>query len=227
MIRGHTDIAANALANLVFATFVDFPWQKRIRDRRSGRADKIEYAALDLADHFIRRCKATDTNYGFRGQRLYETVPRFLRPLFAEPRRCSLYGPARRFDIPQIREVRQHRDDLVGFGLKRLAGDLEQIIGAESHGYGTGLADCLLHFLDDLAHESYAILQAAAVFVSTLIHPRQQELVRAKTHAGIDVYDVKAGGSCTLRRIDMPAAKLAYILPVHRSGFCQADPARV
>ena len=125
VIAGHTDIAANTFADFVFATFIDFVWQEWIRDRRPRRADEIENAALDLTDHHVRRCKTTDTDDGLRRQWFDEIVNWFLRAFFGKSSGCGFSNPARRLHVPQVRDVRQHRDDLVGFRRKRVSGQLK------------------------------------------------------------------------------------------------------
>ena len=53
-VARHADVAADALANVVDAAFLDLLWQKRIGDRRSRGANHVQYAAPDLIDHRIR-----------------------------------------------------------------------------------------------------------------------------------------------------------------------------
>src|SRR6202140_4833058 len=55
-----TDVAADALADVLLAALVDFPGEKRIRDRGSRRADQIEHAASDLTDHGVRGGETAD-----------------------------------------------------------------------------------------------------------------------------------------------------------------------
>ena len=54
---------------------------------------------------------------------------------------------------------------------------------------------------------------------SALVQPRQKELVRPETHAGIDIDNVEPGGPRSQRRSAVPAPEICNISLVHGAGL--------
>src|SRR5690348_5055599 len=67
-----TDVAADALADVLLAAALDLHRQKRVGDRRARRTDEVEYAAPDLPDHCIGGGESPNAYHGLAGDFLHE-----------------------------------------------------------------------------------------------------------------------------------------------------------
>src|SRR5208283_4776941 len=62
------DVAADALANVFQPSFADLVRQERIGDGGARRADQIDDAALELAEHAVGRSESPDAHDRLAGE---------------------------------------------------------------------------------------------------------------------------------------------------------------
>src|SRR5262252_1609521 len=72
------DVAADALADVLLAAGVDLHRQEGIGDRGARRADEVEHAAPDLADHGVGGGEAADPDHGLARDFLHEVDGRLV-----------------------------------------------------------------------------------------------------------------------------------------------------
>src|SRR5690606_24922707 len=77
---GDADVAADALANVLVATFLDLLGNERVRDRRTGEAEDIEAAFANARGHVVRTGFAADAQHGHLGNALAIVGPVALVP---------------------------------------------------------------------------------------------------------------------------------------------------
>ena len=212
------DVAADAFADLGFASFADLAWQERVGDRWSRAADEVQHAAPDLRDHGVGRGEAPDADHRLPGQRFDEVDDR-LMAAFAGEARCRAVGWAGvHLDVEKVRHIGEQFDQLMSFRRLVAAGPPAQFLEADPQRDAAIGADGVLGDLDHLAHEAHPVLDRAAIGVGTVIVFRQQELVAEIAHSGIDIDDVEAGGARLARGFGLAAQHLPYVGLVHRLG---------
>src|SRR3979411_2507688 len=86
VIAGHTDVASDALADVVDVPVLDLSRQEGVGDGGTGGARHVEDSAPDLRPYGVRRRKAADTDHGFGSDGLYESDEFFLKPFGRETR---------------------------------------------------------------------------------------------------------------------------------------------
>ena len=89
----HTDVAADALADVLDPPLTDLVGQEGIGDRRPGAADDIEHPAPQLADHGIGRGKAPHAQNRLVRDLLDEAGEGFLKALGVVARRAAVALP--------------------------------------------------------------------------------------------------------------------------------------
>src|SRR3546814_21118050 len=72
LVAGDADVAADALADVVDAAFLDLLRQEGIGDGRARSADHVHDALLYHPHHGVRRGVAADSYTRLAGQRLHE-----------------------------------------------------------------------------------------------------------------------------------------------------------
>ena len=216
VVAADADVAADAFADVFEPAFLDLPGQERIGDRRPRRADHVEHAALDLRDHGVGRGEAADADDGLGGQRLHEGDELLLVALLREARAVGIELPVADVDVPQVRQLGQHRDHVARLALRRDAVRPHHLVGREPHRDAAGVADRVLGILDHLAEQPHAVLQAAAIFVGAGVAAALQEVHgQRQVMPGIDVDDIVSGLARADRRLAVPAAEVADVLAVH------------
>lgn len=145
-----------------------FIGQERIGDRGPCRSNQIKHASLDLTNHGVGRGKPADTDHGFIGQLLYKINVALLIAFAAKTRRQGVVLPVRNIDIPQIRQIRQQTDDVLGLGhfQSRIA---QQLVYRKAEGNGAIVTDSLLDILQYFTGQTNSIFQAAAVFIAAMV----------------------------------------------------------
>src|SRR5258708_1386012 len=116
-----TDIAADALANILLAALVDLLRQKRIGDRGARPTDQIQDAAFDLRNHAVRRGEAPHADDGLPGNLFDELYDRLVAAFAGESRRRAVSWARVHLDVPKIRHISQQLDDFMRFGGSALA----------------------------------------------------------------------------------------------------------
>ena len=214
-ITRDADVTADALADVVNAPLLDLLGQERVGDGRARRADEIEHATLDLADHGVGGGEPAHADHRLGRHLLDESDVGLLRSLGHEARGARVVRPVGDIDIPQIRQLGQHFHDLAAFALTGDALGPQQLVDGEPHRHRAAVADGLFGVFDQLANEPHPVLQAASVLVATLVVAVRQELEGQIAVPGIDVDDVEPSLAGTRRRLDVPPPELADVLLVH------------
>ena len=94
----------------------------------------------------------------------------------------------------------------------------QELVHREAHDHGAGVADRVLRVLDQLAEESRAILQRAAVLVGAMVPPPLEEVHRqAQVVRSVHVHEVEPRALAAHRRLAMPAPVLADVVLRHRA----------
>ena len=200
--------------------------QERVGDRGAGGADHVEDAAADLRHHGVGRGEAADADHGLRGQLLHEGDVLFLVALVGEAGGDGVIVPVADVDVPQVRQLGQHRHDVAPFAGAGDAVFAQQLVDGEAHGDGAAVADGLLGVLDDLAQQPHAVLQAAAILVRALVAPLLQEMHgQREVVPGIAIDDVEADLPGAQRGGAMPAAIVADVRLVHGARLHRRIPA--
>ena len=208
---GNTDVATDALANVLFATLVDFSGQKRISNRGARCPDEVENPSADLRHHRIGRCEAAHSYHGPRRQALDEIDDRLVTALRGKARRRTIRRTRVHFHIPQIRNFGEQFDDFVRFRARTLALTGTKLLKTDSQRHRARVADRIAGHLKEFAHQPHPIGNAAPIRIRAPIPFGQQELVRQVAHAGVHIDDVEAGPARAQRRRPMPAAKGADV----------------
>ena len=212
---GDADVAADALANLVFAALVDLARQKRVGDGRTRAADKIQDAAFDLRHHDVRRGEAADADHRLLGDLLDEVDDGFVAALGCEARRRAIGGTRIHLHVPEIGNLAEQRHDLVRFRRQVLARFAAQFFQADAQRHAALVADGVAGDFQELAHQSDAVLDGTAVAVGPMIVFGQQEFIGQIPHAGIDVHDVEAGLHGAPCAGGLPLQEIADIAGIH------------
>ena len=111
MLPCNTNVTADTLADFIKTPLLNLLGQERIGNRRPRRADHVQHAAPNLADHGIGRGEPTDPHYGFRSDLLDECDIAFLPTLLAKTRANRIILPIAEVDVPQVRELSQQLND--------------------------------------------------------------------------------------------------------------------
>ena len=97
------------------------------------------------------------------------------------------------------------------------AGLAGQFIDRKAQRHRAPVADRILGVFQQLAHESYAVFQTAAVFVAATVAPAGDEMKRQRqVMARIHIHDVEADGARAQRRLAMPPADIGDVALGHR-----------
>ena len=209
------DVAADALANILLATLVDFSRQKRISDGGARGADEIENAAANLRDHGVGRCEAADPDDGPRRQALDEINDRFMTGFGGEARRRAIGRARIQFDVPQVRDLGEQLNDFVCFGGGALALAAAKFLETDAQRHRARIASRIAGYVKQFAYQAHPIGNAATIRIRASIPFGQQELVRQVAHTGVHVDDVEPGALGAARRIKLPAAQIGNIGRVH------------
>ena len=174
VVAGHTDIAPYAFADVIDVSALDFFGQKGVRDGGAGGADQVQNPAPNLRHHGVGRSEAADADHGLGRHRLDEAHEFFLIAFGRESRSHRVIGPVADIDVPEIRQLREHCDDLAAFVLGTDAVGASQFIDGEAHGDGAIATYGLLGVLDQFPQQARTVDQAPAVFVAALVMPALQ-----------------------------------------------------
>ena len=169
-----TNITADAFADIVGTTLFDLFRQERIGDRGPRRADEIDDAALDLADHGIRRGKAADRHHRFGGHRFDVSHVGLERGFLDEPRGPHFIRIVGDVDVPQVGKLGQQPQHVAALAMHRLAVLANPFVGGESDRDGAGVAHRLFRLLDQFANQTRAVFQRTAILVGAGIEARRQ-----------------------------------------------------
>ncbi len=218
LVARDTDVAADALANVVEPAFLDLARQERIGDRRPCGADEIEHALADERGHVIGRGVAADADHRLAGQALDEGDVGLLIPFFGEARRRAVVLPGADIDVPQIGQVGEHGDDVPPLPVAGDAVRTQQLVDGDPHADGAGIADRVLRVLDQLAQQPGPVLETAAVLVDAMVVAPRQEMHRQREIvAGIDIDEVEPGLARVQGGAAMPKPIVADVVLVHRT----------
>ena len=223
LVPADTDIAADALPDILDAAFTDFVGEKWVGDRRPRRADQVNYPATDGCDHRFRGGIPSNSHHRLAGEGFYEGNIAVLETLFIEPGCARVVIPITDIDIPQVGGFCQHRHDIVPFPLVGDALLPEQLIHRQAYRHSAGVPNRFLCIFDQLTQEADAVLQAAAIFVRAVIIAAQQKMHRqGQVVTGIAVDDIKSGSFCTDGSLAVPDPDVSDIRFVHPAGLAGA-----
>ena len=204
MPAGDADVAADALADVLLTALVDLVWKKRIGDRRPGRADQIQHATANLADHAVGRSEATHADHGLAGDLLDEVDDRLVTALGCKPRRGAVGWGRIQLHVPEVRDVGKQLDHLVGLGCRHLAGARAELLEAYAQRDRATASNRIARHFEQFAHDSHPIAHRAAIGIRTLIPLGYQKFVRQIAHAGVDVHNVEPGAARLARCFALP-----------------------
>jgi len=221
VVATDTYIAADAFANFLGAPLFNLLGQERIGNRRAGRPDQVQYATANQRHHGVRRSEAADAHHGLAGQRLEPQQEGLLVTLPGKARRHAVIGPIGDIDVPQVRQVRQHREDFGTFALAAEAvGHL--LIHRQADRYGTPITHCVASVFNQLAQQAHTVFQRTAVFVGTPVIAWREEMERhAQVVAGVHIDDVETrlpGAQCggSMQGAQLPDIGMAHGPSLHR-----------
>jgi hypothetical protein len=181
-IAGNTDVAPDALADVLGTVLLDFLGQERVGDGGARRADQVEHTAADSRDHGVRRGIAPHAHHRF-GVASDEGVI-FLEAFLFEARGGRVIRPIADVHVPQVGQLRQHRHHIVAFAVVGDAIFAEQLVHGKAHRHGAAVADGFVSILNQLAQEAGAVLEAAAVLVRAVVGAPHDELHRQRETMG-------------------------------------------
>ena len=146
-----------------------------------------------IRDHDVGAGEAADADDGLVAEVADTLDQRFLRRLLLEARRAGAILPGAVREIPEIRQVAVHLDELahLGIGKAKLADRfVERDAQRESH----RVADRVAHIGDHLAGKARTVFQAAAVFVRPLVGGAAQEVLEdAEAMRAVETDQIEAG----------------------------------
>ena len=210
------DVAADALADLVFSAFIDLVRQEGVGNGGASASDQVDNTLIHHAQHAVRRGKAPYADYRLVRQLLHVVDRGFEPPLLDEARRAHLEGVVVECHVPQIRKVLQDFDRCPR--LFDIAGTVSSLSSRESDRHTALVTDRFLGVLKHLADQAHAVRQGAAVLVGPRV-VRMQELRQQVPVTGVHVDDVVAGFHSADRSVAVPLAKLADIGLAHLDGL--------
>ncbi len=206
-----TDVAADTFADILNAALFDLLRQERISDGRTRRTDHVLRATADNLRHGIGRSETAHGDNWFAGHGFGAGDVWHQGAFFHKPRIAHFDIVIRAGQIPQIRQVGQHGEGVIGFAVIQ--------IDAEPCSNGGFSGDGFQGFFDQFAHQSHAVLQGTAIFIRTRVGQRVEEFRQQIAMRRIDINDVKSGGDRTFRGITVPFAQVANILFVDLAGL--------
>ncbi len=214
-VAGDADVAADALADLLEPALLDLHRQERVGDRRPRGPDQVEHAVPDEPDHRVGRGEPADAYDGLRGE-LLEAAEVLLGPgLVPEPRGDRVVLPEADHEVPDVRELAEQAEQLLGLALAD-AGLALQLVDDEAAGDRRAPLALLTRLLEHLAEEASAVLERAAVLVGAVVPARREEVLqRRQAVGGIDVDDVVARLERTAHRLPVAAAQVADVVAAH------------
>ena len=128
-------------------------------------------------------------------------------------------------DVPQVRQLGQHRDDIVTFAIMGDAARAQQFVDGQTYRDGATVAHGVLGFLDQFAQQAHAILERAAVFVGAIVAASHQELHRhGHAVAGVAIHDVEPGAPGAQRRLPVPRRTLRMSFLSIRRDWTGSQP---
>ncbi len=140
--------------------------------------------------------------------------------LCGEPGGGRVVAPIRHVDVPQVRKLGEHPDDL---GRLSIVGDPhrpDQLVHGQPYRHGAVAADGIAGVLDQLAQEPRTVAEASAVLVGPVVVPPRQQLHRqCESVRCIAVDDVEARVPRTQRSCSVPAPDVGEVSPSHRPGL--------
>ena len=215
VVARHTDVAADAFADVVEPAFFDLSRQEGICNGRACRTDDVDHAAAQLRDHGVGRGETTDADHGLAGGLLDEIDEGFLGAFAAEARGQRVVVPGRYIHVPQVGQLGQHRHDVARLGQLDAAG-AEHFFGGETQGDAAAVADGVAGVLEQFAQQPHAVFQRTAIFVGALVAAALQEVHgQRQVVGGVHVHDVHARLHAAHGRFAVPAAVVADVGLVH------------
>ena len=191
-VAGDAHVAADALADVLEPALLDLPRQERVGDRGARRADQVEHALLDEADHRVRRREAPDPDDRLRRELLQPGEVRLGPRLLAEARGERVVRPVADHQVPHVGQLADELEERVGLAALDPARAVELVDDDAARDRRAAVA-FLQRVLEHLAQEARAVLEHAAVFVRTKVRaPREEVLQRAQPVRRVDVDEVVA-----------------------------------
>ena len=212
------DVAADAGPHVVEAAFLDLLRQERVRDRRAGAADYVQFAVADDLGHLLGIGEAADAQHRFFRVLLDDFLPRNLVTLAVETRRTGILAPFRDvadLDVPDVDQIVGQLDELDPVDLDLDTGGAIERVDGEARGDGAVVPDGVLHLLQGLDPEPGAVLERAAILVGPLVVVGRQELHRQIGMAAVDVDDIETGIARAQGGIDIILLDLTDVVVVH------------
>jgi hypothetical protein len=163
-------------ADLVDPALFDLLRQEGICDRGPGRADHVQNAAPDLADHGIRGGEPTDPDDGLRRHPLHEGDIGLLAAFFAETGGHRVVLPVAHVDVPEVRDLGENFDDLAPLAVRGDALRAHELVDGQADCDRTAVADRILGLLEDLAKQANPVFEGTAVFVAALVSAGLKEM---------------------------------------------------
>ena len=214
-IARDADVAADTLADVLEAPLGHLSREEGVGDGGPRAADQIDDALLDDGDHAVRRRIAADADDRLRGELLDAFDEGFLPSLLAEAGRLAVVLPAGEANVPEVRDLRDETDHVLGLGLLQPV-RAAKLVHREATGNGAAVAHRLLGVDQELLEEPHAVLERAAVFVGAVIElPGEEVMQEAQPVAGIHIDQVVTRSPGAKRRRLVPAADVADVLLVH------------
>ena len=190
-------VAADALADVVEAAFLDLIGQEGVRNRGPGGADDVRLAGGNDLCHVVGAGHAADAEHRHVGDALHVLDPGLLVVGLVEARRARVLAPlgdVADVDVPKVDHplLGRELDELEAVVADLDALGAVQRVDGEAGRHGAVVAHRLLHRSHGLEPEARPVLEAAAVLVGTLVVELGQELERQIAVRAVDVDDVEA-----------------------------------
>ena len=219
-VRRDADVAPDALADVVHTPRADLVRQERVGDRRPRRADQVEDAAPNGRDHRVGTRVAADTDHRLGRERLHEGAVALLVALLLEARRRRVVAPTADVDVPQVRVLGQHRDDVASFARALDAVGAEQLVDGEARDDAAPVTDGVLGVVDELPKKTHAVLERATVLVGAVVVPARHELHGKRQQVPrVAVDEVEAHVARADRGGAVPASHVADVGLRHGPGL--------
>ena len=197
------------------ASFGDLSRQKRISNGRARAADQIDETLADDGSHAVGGGIAADTHHGLRGELLDAGDEGLLPALLAEAGRQAVILPAGQADIPEVRDLGDESDHVLGLGPFQPC-CAPQLVHGEPAGDGTTVAHRFLGVDQEFLEKADAVFERSAILVGAVVEFSGKELVQeAQCMARIDVDQVELRTLGAERRRLVPATDVADVLLVH------------
>ena len=182
-VAGDADVASDALADVLPATLLDLLGQKRVGNRRPGRADHVEHAVAHHPHHRVGRREPAHAHHRLGRELLQAPDVLLLERLLGKPRRVRVEVPVAHHEVPQVGQL-THQPQGLGDLLTLDPVAADQLVDADPAGDRGSAVDLLQRVLEHLAQQPHPVGDRPAVLVVAIVQPPRQEVLDAWSGRG-------------------------------------------